>query len=108
LVPATNRPAIVRYGVPIACGIAIDYGSDLFKLVARYERANLWFDIRERLFHLSDAWDLLLAIAFCVGMIAAGTVAMEKWGDPRPAVKTALLIGSLMIIGMFLPQFGGK
>ena len=105
---APSRPAILRYGVPIACGIAIDYGADLFKVVTRYEKANLWFDLREHLFHLNDAWDLLLAIAFCAAMIAIGTVAMEKWGDPRPAVKTALLIGSLTIIAMFLPRFGGK
>jgi hypothetical protein len=41
-------------------------------------------------------------------MIALGTPARKKWGDPRPTVKTALLIGSLTIIGVFLHPFAGK
>jgi hypothetical protein len=103
----TKHAAFLRLGVPIACGIAIDYGSDLFKLVTRYERANLWFDMLEHLIHPSDAWGVLLALTFCVAMIALGTLAMEKWGDSRPAVKTALLIGSLTIIGVFLRPVAG-
>ena len=85
----TKHAAFLRFGVPIACGMAIDYGSDLFQLVTRYERANLWFDMREHLFHLSEKWDVLLALTFCVAMIALGTLAMEKWAYPRPAVRTA-------------------
>ena len=104
----TKHPAFLRFGVPIPCGIAIDFGSELFKLVTNYESTHLWFDIREHLFHLSDAWDLLLALAFCITIIAMGTLAVEKWGDRRPAVKTALLIGSLTLTAMFLPPFGGK
>jgi hypothetical protein len=103
-----KHPWPVRLGVPVLCGVAIDYGSDLFKLVTGYESTHLWFDLREGLFHLRDAWDLTLALAFCVTIIALGTLAVERWGDPRPGVKTALLIGSLTIIGVFFHPFAGR
>jgi hypothetical protein len=94
--------------VPFACGVAIDYGSELFNWVTNYESTHLFFDIREHLFHPSDAWDLLLALGFCIAIIALATLAIEKWGDRRPAVKTTLLIASLALGAVFLPQLGGK
>ncbi len=101
-------PWPVRLGVPLLCGIAIDYGSDLFKLVTGYESTHLWFDLTHGLFHLQDAWDLLLALVFCVAIIAMGTLAIERWGDPRPGVKTMLLVGSLTVIGVFFHPWGGR
>ena len=101
-------PAFVRFGVPIVCGIAIDYGSDLVKVVTRYATMDLPFYVQQHVFHLDDVWDLLLGLVFCVTTITVGTLAIEKWGDPRPAVRTALLIGSLTIVGMFFHPFPCK
>lgn len=89
--------------VPILAGILVDGASEFLKLVAHGITTQLRDFIQWRIGRWNGLFDAPLALGFCIGLLVLATLLLEKFVDPRPWVRNALLVLSLVIVGALEP-----
>ena len=88
--------------IPITIGVAVDGASEALKFLAHAGKTRL-IDASNGIGAWTDSYVLVLALAACVAILVLAGRTLEKYADPRPWVRNALVVVSLVTVGASEP-----
>ncbi len=99
------RLAILGISLPVALGVMIELACDLLKHTTRYFTTNIYFEIQNSIWQEVKDVNIWFGLAFAIVLVILSTWILDswKWAHPSRAVRTTLLIISIILTAIVDP-----